>query len=276
MTYKKQYLLLLFCNLQSLVFACASMPVTEKPQFDQLYYRKTVLFKPEQPGSSPKLELNFSLLKMMYPAEQVEFLNKILYSGTGPGAYKDRVIKEQQENYLKTLSDLENYFSKNMDITNMATSNWLYTENVILKSPQNNGIVIERELETYSGGAHGMRYKQYYVIDLESLKRIGIDDMFRDYQGDNVRAIVYRELRRYSGLNEDQPLSEGIFFDDAPELTSNFYVTERGLGLHWNPYEIAPYSEGYIDIILPWRTIRPQMLHSGMELMTKFKIYLFV
>jgi hypothetical protein len=126
------------------------------------------------------------------------------------------------------------------------------------------------------GGAHGLLIKWYYVIDLESEKLLRIDDFIDDYQGDQMRTLVYDELRKLSGLERNEPLSEGIFLADDPELTFNFFINEEGLGLHWNPYEIAPYAEGEIQIMLPWKKIRPLMSRGGMELLAKFNIHLLV
>ena len=156
------------------------------------------------------------------------------------------------------------------------SSNWRYRENITVMNTEYQGIMVKREIETYTGGAHGFLATRYYVIDLDSLRLVKIDDVFQDYQGDATRAVVYEELRNYCGLSEDQPLSEGIFFSDEPELCFNFYFTEEGIGLHWDPAQIASYSRGSINIIVPWRKIRPFLLNSGMELLTKFNIFLFV
>jgi len=161
-----------------------------------------------------------------------------------------------------------------VEITDLESSNWHYTENFIPISPRYGGVVIERSKETYTGGAHGSSTKLYYVLDLESQKLLKIDDFINDYQGDRVRDLIYDELRKYSGLEMGQPLSEGIFLNDEPELTFNFFINEEGIVLHWNPYEIAPYSEGSIQIMLPWKTIRPLLLNSSLELLAKFNINL--
>jgi hypothetical protein len=83
-------------------------------------------------------------------------------------------------------------------------------------------------------------------------------------------------MRKISKLERGQPLSAGIFYADVPELTYNFFITDEGLGLHWDPQQIAPYSSGSIEIIVPWYAIRPMMLTSGIQLLTKFNIHLFM
>jgi hypothetical protein len=284
MLYRK---IVFFCILPLLISACESVKPKSKivkTQASQWYYTYTVLLTPEHPGNSPKLEIALSMFQLKYPPAQAAFVNQVLYSSVDLDSYKDRVVNEQRTNYRKSLSYLADIDSENLkifdldgvEIDDVESSNWHYTENFIPISPRYRGIVIERTKETYTGGAHGMLTKRYYVLDLESQKLLKIDDFLSDYQGDRMRDLIYDELRKYSGLKNDQPLSEGIYLNDEPELTFNFFINDEGLGLHWDPYEIAPYSEGAIQIMLPWKKIRPLLLNSGMELLTKFNINLLV
>ena len=265
----------LFCVsiLIMLVSACASTPGNGKLQHSQWYYTFTILLDPDRPHDSPQLDIALSLLNVKYPVEQAEYLNKLLYSTNSFDEYKDRVIEEQRKKYRDTLFDI----TAPPIVKNPANHNWRYAETVSIKNSGRQGIIIERDYYIYSGGAHGLNTKRYYVIDMDQQKQIKIDDLFANYQGDKrLRDIVYFELGKYSKLQNGQKLSEGIFFSDDPELSFNFFVSNEGLGLHWNPYQIAPYAYGNIKIIMPWQVIRPLMLTEGIELLTKFGIYLFV
>jgi hypothetical protein len=279
--------IILLCVLPPLILACESLKpksLIEKPQTAQRYYTYSALLTPERPGNSPKLQIGLSLYQVKYPVAQAAFLYQLLYSSPDLDSYKDRVVREQREYYRKSLAYLEEIDSENLkiydlegeELEDLESPNWRYNEKFIPICPRYRGIVIEQTKETYMGGAHGMLIKWYYVIDLESQKLLRIDDFFDDYQGDQMRSLVYDELRKLSGLEENEPLSEGIFLADDPELTFNFFINEEGFGLHWNPYEIAPYAEGEIQITLPWKKIRPLMSHSGMELLVKFNIHLLV
>ena len=270
MKYKKNITITVVC-LSLLIAACASEQKLHESQFLQWHYAGTVPLDTELRGDSPRLEVTMSLLQMRYPPEQAKFLNNVLYFSDDFNEYKDRVIRRQRENYRVMFPALENTGGEDS-----ASFDWRYTENIIAGNTENMGIVVERVVDTYTGGAHGLVTKRYYVIDLDSHRLINIDDIFQDFQGEKTRAIVYSELRNYSGLAEDQPLSEGIYLSDEPELSSNFFVSQEGVGLRWDPYEITPYYAGGIDIIIPWKKIRPLLLHSGMELLTKFNIYLFI
>ena len=258
--------------LSALLSACASTPSdSAQSQFTELRYGSMIPLYPEQPAASPHLDLTMDLVGMKTPAKEAEFFHQVLYSGDSLEAYRDRVVTEQTTLYRRMPAAVNIPEGEGE-----SSLNWYYMEQVIVNGAENRGIVVKRLLESYIGGAHGLPATKYYVLDLEALKAVTINDLFENFHDERIKAIVYDELRNYSNLAKGQPLTEGGFLSDEPELTENFYVTEQGLGLFWNRYEIAPYVMGSIDIVVPWRDIRPRMLNSGMELMTRFKIYLFM
>jgi hypothetical protein len=268
--------------LALLVAACTGAPGIEKPQYTQRHYTFSVLLDPEKPSGSPQLELAMTLLQMEFPEDQAEYLNGVLYAGASPDAYKDKIISEHRKNYREKAS------GKDKD------NNWRYSETVNIKryqdpgmviqhpgtlkvsAPRSEGIVVERNISSFSGG-QAVRVKRYLNLDMDGFRQLRINDFFAAFSEEKkLRDIVYEELRKYSGLERGKALSEGIFFSNEPELTFNFFITDDGLGLHWDPNQIAPLSEGEIQVILPWQVIRPMMLFTGIELLTKFNIHLFV
>ena len=260
----------LFLLFSVFFITCAGGPSINKNQFLQKHYTYTVLSNPVEPVESCHLEIALSLLQMNYPEDKVYFINTLLYpaksaeendySDYTAEAYKNRIIREKREEFRSSLP----------------VNNWRYSETIKVLNKFDNGLIIERKYENNSGGAHGIQLKIFYVIDTENNYLVNMDDLFENFQREEIRDIVYRTLRTAFNLKRDQPLSEGKFFSDEPELSFKFYLTQEGLVIYWDPYEIAPYALGPIEVLLYWRDIRPFMLTSGMELLTKFNIYLFV
>jgi len=52
-------------------------------------------------------------------------------------------------------------------------------------------------------------------------------------------------------------LLEAGFFSDHIELSNEIYITTNGLGFVYQPYEIAPYSFGSIEVFLEKEKILP-------------------
>jgi hypothetical protein len=269
----KKYPALGVLVLTLLICACASAPRIEKSQYNQRHYIFTILLDPDRPSDSPRLDISLSLLYMEYPAEQAKYLSELLYSTNSLDEYKDRIIEEQRKLYRRSIVDKTTIPSRK----DSASYNWRYAESIAIRSSGRQGIVIERDYDIYSGGAHGLSTKRYYVLDMNERRQLRINDLFANYQGEKrLRDIIYFELGKYSRLESGQKLSQGIFFSDEPELSFNFFVTNEGLGLYWEAYQIAPHAHGNIEIIVPWQVIRPLMLTEGVELLTKFSIFLFV
>jgi len=262
---------ILLCVLIVVLLGCAGMPSIEKPQFIQRHYVYSVLLVPEKLGKSPQLELALSLLRMEYPAGQAEALHTILYGQPDLDVYKEQVVNEQRKSYRSKAADLP------ANATDTSNFNWRYAEKFNVKQTFQQGIVIERDLETFSGGAQSGRITRYYNIQIDSneYRLVTLDDLFSSFQEDQkFRDIVYEELREYSNLISTQSLSQGIYYNNEPELTFNFFITTDGLGMRWDPAQIAPASHGSIEIVLPWFIVRPLMLYTGIELLAKFDIYL--
>lgn len=45
----------------------------------------------------------------------------------------------------------------------------------------------------------------------------------------------------------------------SPEPNGNFAVSEEGVTWTYNPYEIAPYSMGIIDLTVTWADLKPYL-----------------
>jgi hypothetical protein len=279
---KRYIILLCICLGVFWGLSCVGAPKIEKPQYTQRHYTFSVLLDPEKPGDSPQLELALSLLQMEFPEDQAGYLQEVLYAGASLDAYKDKIVSEHRKTYREKAS------GKDKD------NNWRYSETVNIKryqdqgmviqppgslkvdTPRSEGIVVERNINSFSGG-QPVKTRRYLNLDMDEFKQLRMDDFFAAFSEEKkLRDIVYEELRKYSGLERGKALSEGIFFSNEPELTFNFFITDDGLGLHWDPNQIAPPSHGEIQVILPWQVIRPLMLFTGIELLVKFNIHLFV
>jgi hypothetical protein len=215
---------------------------------------------------NPRINIILSLLEVQEPGKEAQFFYDLLYSGSGPEQYRDALVKEYQDLYQEDPPDGEAGRS----------FQWEHRETINARSLRERGLALAREKYIFTGGAHGMGTTTYYVADRGSLKILTMTDFFAEPGGEKLRSLIKEELRRRGGLAKDAPLSAGIYFEDEPPASSNFFINDEGLGLRWDPYEIAPYSEGGIEIILPWKVIRPLLKHEAMELLAEFGIYLFV
>lgn len=105
----------------------------------------------------------------------------------------------------------------------------------------------QRELYTYAGGAHGMNTKINYVFDIKTGEQLTEEDIFGQGFERKVGKLLDEKAKalRVEGLLPE----ENEFYNDwYIEPNGNFALTDSSIIYTFNPYEIAPYCYGIIDI----------------------------
>ena len=100
----------------------------------------------------------------------------------------------------------------------------------------------------FTGGAHGMSALTATTVQISSGRVVSLVDLF--LSGSDFRERLGGAVRRV-GAARGLPLwgFKGI------KETANFYLTDKGLVLFFQPYEIAPYSEGIVKIMVPYQDL---------------------
>ena len=95
------------------------------------------------------------------------------------------------------------------------------------------------------GGAHANEGKYADVFDMDTGKKLELGDIVNvSSHGDVINALVAEHLR----ANDIDPFREG--FDIRETLPSSFRMTKEGVVLIFQPYEIAAYIYGIIEVPL--------------------------
>ena len=260
---------------------CASTATASiKTEYRRVEFSRNVVMFSDNDSASPRMDSAFSLLEASGRREDVKFFNDQLYQGRTPAQYAEALIQNRQ---TESMANSEFAASVNPASANF---NWEYSETMEFYLLMDRCMVVRRDNYEYKGGAHGMGTTLYYVFDLTDKRILSIRDFFREGTEERLYETIKSELRGYNDrivaaqgtavLGDDKPLSQGIFLTDEPGVTGNFFINEEGMCLNWAPYEIAPYAAGSIEILLPWKTIRPLLKHDAMELLEKFGIYMFM
>jgi len=115
--------------------------------------------------------------------------------------------------------------------------------------------------EGYLGGAHGFSDEQLFVFDGKSGKLLTWDDILSPGSREVFVRAAEAEFRRARDIKPGQSLEDaGFTFEGgAFTLSRNFAVTDRGISLHYNPYEVGPYVMGATDCMVPMDVARPAL-----------------
>jgi hypothetical protein len=219
----------------------------------------SIILSPEQGEAGPRLELSLNLLD----PKGDKLLQELLYAGAGPQEYADNLIQTHRHFYQEIL-----VMADDVPEPPSPVFDWNYREiHGIRVYPQL--LIVDRTKEYYTGGAHGMSETSYFLIDSAAKKQIHLKDLFRDGTAKALQERVEAALRVYSGLKEGAPLSNGYYFEDSAEPPDNFCLTPQGITFHWNPYEIAPYAVGPVEITVPYANIEDLFNPQGKLLISK-------
>ena len=110
----------------------------------------------------------------------------------------------------------------------------------------------------YTGGAHGNRYLLIQNYDLETGDMVNEQDLFIDDYYEPLKTLLLNALIAQTDNAESKRDLRRMGYSVADVVPNeNFYVTKEGITYVYNPYEIAPYAMGCIEIFLPWETVRP-------------------
>ncbi|MBQ7839872.1 MAG: DUF4163 domain-containing protein [Lachnospiraceae bacterium] len=106
------------------------------------------------------------------------------------------------------------------------------------------------------GNAHGVPYREDHLFRLSDGKKINLSELIRFENTDFDEKLRARFNNRIGKGEENE------FYDDAFELLQKInmadvgcYFSETGIVFYLPPYEIAPYSTGYVEVEMPYEEV---------------------
>ena len=118
--------------------------------------------------------------------------------------------------------------------------------------------VYEVERYLYLGGAHGVNSTTPVVFDRNTGFAATWDQVARGVSDEKITRLINQH--KYDALqeiiDENDINKSDIFYVDPIEPSDWFSVNDDGLTFYYQPYEVAPYVFGVIEITVPWTDLR--------------------
>lgn len=117
-------------------------------------------------------------------------------------------------------------------------------------------ITFQVNISSYLGGAHPVSLSRPFTFDLLTGTVLTLDNILRPGCTDSVMPVIIRALARQldvpvSGLDRAGIFTSQLTYPGQP------YICKNTLYFHYNPYDIAPYSSGMIDVaVYPYEVRR--------------------
>ncbi len=111
-----------------------------------------------------------------------------------------------------------------------------------------NILVLESNIFEYTGGAHGLGSTDFLIYDLENGKYLGYDDIFLEGKEEAIYELLEKKVNEKSE-NDDN------FYVSELYITENIALDGNSIYFSYDPYEIAPYSVGYIKLAITYKEL---------------------
>ncbi len=130
--------------------------------------------------------------------------------------------------------------------------NWYYVTSGRFAQGYKNLLTYRVFSESYTGGAHGMYYSIPYIIDTKTGGIVTENDLFNPGYVGPVTDLIKKSLgRKQRGGSLD------VLFEDGVLPNGKCGVSGEGVTWYFQPYEIASYAEGIIDVTVSWTDLEP-------------------
>jgi hypothetical protein len=120
-------------------------------------------------------------------------------------------------------------------------------------------ICFEMRQYLYTGGAHGYGSTWYLNVDPRSGEELSTSELMNNK--DDFKLYAEKIFREKMEIPEEESInSTGFWFDDdAFYLPETIGFQESNVVLIYNPYDIASYADGSIEIVIPIEDIEPYL-----------------
>lgn len=106
----------------------------------------------------------------------------------------------------------------------------------------------------YTGGAHGTPYRNAYTYDLSNGKVLGPCDILHESKK-QIKEKIVAEFKKKVQENKDWYWPEALQIVKDTEFSKiAYYVTDEGVVFYFDPYVLAPYAGGFIEVIVPFKS----------------------
>lgn len=239
-------LLFISTLLLGLFFATSCRNNNKTVYSDTLSYQvvtQQLSFNQCNPDSDDCSYIYHEYIKFDEQNEHAVKLNKLL-SGL-LGTSKGKTIAQNQEVFMK---EFEQYKKSYPD----APQVW-FSRNIFSVPYQTNKLVcLSVDAEDYTGGAHGMYVIAYVNYHKTTKDTLGLQQLFSVDNLKEVSKLAEGYFRKNASMNDTTSFEEAGFWFSNEEfhLNNNFTFSDEGITWLFNPYEIAPFAFGTIEVSL--------------------------
>lgn len=127
-------------------------------------------------------------------------------------------------------------------------------------------VVVQRTAYYGHGAAHPMNWLSRHYFLLSAGRELRASDLFRGsaWQEDLGRQVLGKLKADLGEFLQVSSLEDLIKLIQNP---SGWELSPGQLELHFNPYDVAPYSQGFVTVVIPARDLQRHLTPLGQQLL---------
>lgn len=228
------------------------------PQWVPYSQDETLVLNPQSPPewqSTAKFSLTGGVLSS--PAAFGQLLREDVYSSLSPQEWADK----NRRQFFKEMQDLFNDMAAMKAEYSWAESpRELYQEYTLSPVDTLPGLFALQQLwSAYEGGAHPNHSESYHLYMVDPVKKLTLEDILDRKKEPRVLEVVTAALETSLAEYGYGSLEEILLVESLP-WPEDALPTAQGLLIQWDPYEIAPYAFGSLEVLIPWKELE-EVLH---------------
>jgi hypothetical protein len=221
-------------------------------EFDMIYTEGVQSLRPKYPDS-PEASFEAVAVWPKGNTPAIANLKKIINESFG--------AKNSQQDIGKILlankkDFLTGYLADNKDLPDSEAHspvlNYTEQQNLLIVYQSPTIVSFSNFNYSYSGGAHGNYATSYTAVDPSTGKKIALSGVLSPLGIKQLNKLLEKNFRKTFKLAATEPLTEAGLFNNKIEANGNFFLTGKGIGFGYSPYEIGPYAMGGLDIFIPY------------------------
>lgn len=196
-------------------------------------------------GADSLVTINFS--KPVFSDSALAWLNDSVYTVTNRGTASDTIYSSPLSmadeiiiDCLTLRADFPDYFIP-----------WVLNRTTTIITARIPVISMKYEAFSFTGGAHPSTETLFMNFDIRKQQQITLSEVIDPDKLNEFYALAEKRFREVRELEHSGSLNAaGFWFENDVFSLSPFYAfTDQGLWIHYNQYQIAPYSYGSTDLI---------------------------
>ena len=150
------------------------------------------------------------------------------------------VNAEENKSIADDYIDLIKNYDNLQELAAMSSMHWESKCDCKIVYASKKMVSFKIESWSYTGGAHGMTNTQ--VGTVKNGRVLKLADLPK-----NIESLWHKALNSHPAIDTIKKYSAIA----KPKITENFYLDDKGIHFIYQPYEIAPFAMGAIDIFVP-------------------------